>query len=313
MGPAIRCLLARLKLVIGIRYAMSLNGVLSSPSQRRRVLFLWIFVLAIGSGGVLLFAPSPTTPARWTAAYNVFASLVGSGIFALVTGVFGFYFLSDPNELAATSVLLPEDIGQALLDMARSATSYSISVRTGRHFRAEILPVLVKQARLKRQPIKLEVVLLDFRDTVLCDKYATYRKTSSFDSKSWDIQYVQTEVLATIRKIIDVSQDNRGLVTIDLYLSKRLSTFRIEGSPDEILVTREDPKDTAQRYRRDHRDFPAFVNEFKWIREEACRIKPLNDGGFPATLRDMFGGDSLVAGLEEKAEKAVESESPYAR
>ncbi|AQH01532.1 hypothetical protein A9R05_22230 [Burkholderia sp. KK1] len=292
---------------------MSINGVLSSPSQRRKVLFLWVAILIVGLVGIVWFAPLPTDAPARTALYNVFASLVASGIFALVTSVFGFYFLSDPNELAATSVLLPEDIGQALLDIARSATSYSISVRTGRHFRAEILPVLVKQARLKRQPIKVEVVLLDFRDNALCDKYATYRKTSSFDSKSWDIEYVQTEVLATIHKIIDVSRKNRRLVTIELYLSKRLSTFRIEGSADEMLVTREDPKDTASRYRRDHRDFPAFVNELKWIREEAYRVQPLDDGGLPATLQDMFGADSLAARLEEKVKKAAESESPYVR
>ncbi|WGS45183.1 hypothetical protein LFL97_20775 [Burkholderia sp. JSH-S8] len=248
-----------------------------------------------------------------TALNGVFASIVASGIFALVTGLFGYYFLADPYELAASSVLLPQDIGPALEDIAKKATSYSISVRTGRHFRAEILPVLVKQARLKRRRIKVDVVLLDFRDDVLCDKYANYRKTSSFDRKSWDTQYVQKEVLATILKILEASRENRGLVTIDLYLSKRLSTFRIEGSSDEMLVTREDPKDTAARYLKDHRDFSAYVNEFEWIREEAYRIQPAADGGLPATLLDMFGADAIVASLGDEAKKAMNSGSPYAR
>jgi len=66
------------------------------------------------------------------------------------------------------------------------------------------------------------------------------------------------------------------LVGIDLFLSKRLSTFRIEGSSDEILVTREDPKDTASRYLRSHRDFAAFATEFSWIRDEAFPVPNTN-------------------------------------
>lgn len=295
------------------RYNMALNGILSSRSQRRQLLVLWFVVLGLGVLAVVILAPLAEGHVIGTTLTGGLASIVASGIFALVTALYSFYVLVDPYELSASSILLPQDVGPALEGIAQKATSYSISVRTGRHFRAEILPVLVKQARKLRQPINVEVVLLDFRDGALCDKYANYRKTSSFDSKSWDTQYVQKEVLATILNVIEASRANRDLMTINLYLSRRLSTFRIEGSPDEMLVTREDPKDTAARYRRDHRDFPAYVNELKWIRDEAYRIQPADDGGLPATLTDMFVGDALVASLEGEAKKAANSRSPYAR
>lgn len=120
-------------------------------------------------------------------------------------------------------------------------------------------------------------------------------------------------VLATVLKLIEVSRENRGLVDIHLFLSQRLSTFRIEGSSDEMLVTREDPKDTASRYQRNHRDFAAFVNEFAWVRDEAYRVTPESDGGLPATLLAMFGDNALIASLKVQAMQAMKSASPYAR
>jgi hypothetical protein len=159
----------------------------------------------------------------------------------------------------------------------------------------------------------VEVVLLDFREQGLCEKYANFRKLSSFDRHLWDTTYVQKEILATILKLMRASQDNPSLVDIELFLSPRLSTFRIEGSSDEILVMREDPKDMASRYRRAHRDFAAFVTEFSWIRDEAHHVAKGASGGLPTTLLAMFGEDAWIANLQSVAEEATASMSPYVR
>jgi hypothetical protein len=240
---------------------MTLSGILSSPSQRRSFLLASTAVLCLCTIAVLAIAHfAPSTPI-WSAINNLLISVVASGVFALVSGLYISYFFVDPNDIAAGSVLLPQDVGQALEAIVTKAADYKIFVRTGRHFRAEVLPMLVKQARKARRPIRVEVVLLDFRDKSVCERYADYRKAASFDRQLWDIHYVQKEVMATILALIQASRDNRGLVDIHLFLSKRLSIFRIEGSSDEILVTREDPTDTASRYCRAHRDFSAFVTD----------------------------------------------------
>lgn len=292
---------------------MSLSGILSSPSQRRSFLFLSGLLLLGGVLGILAIALWAPSTAVWTTLNSLFISIVAGGVFALASGLYLLYFFVDPNDLVATTALLPKDIGQALENIAKKATDYKIFVRTGRHFRAEILPLLERQARQNRLPMRVEVVLLDFRSETVCDKYATYRKASSFDRKTWDTRYVQQEVLATVLKLIEVSRENRGLVDIHLFLSQRLSTFRIEGSSDEMLVTREDPKDTASRYLRSHRDFAAFVNEFVWVRDEAYRVTPESDGGLPATLLAMFGENALISSLKVQAMQAMKSASPYAR
>jgi len=292
---------------------MSLFGILSSPSQRRTFLLvsgLIILISAIVIWGISKFAPDTR---GWNGLFSLLISMLASGVFALVSGLFISYFFEDPTEMVAQSILLPQDIGQALRDVATKATDYKIYVRTGRHFRAEILPLLVEQARRCRRRIRVEVILLDFRDADLCEKYATYRKIASFDKKVWDTNYVQKEVMATILKLIDVSNGNRGLVDVDIFLSKRLSIFRIEGSSDEILVTREDPKDTASRYLRSHRDFSAFIAEFGWIRDDSSPIEKGAKGVWPSTLHEIFENIPGIAQLEESARKAVVEQSPYAR
>jgi len=292
---------------------MSISGILSSPSQRRSFLLLSAALLVCGFIAIFAIAfHAPTTPA-WAALNSFVISVVAGGAFALVSGLYIFFFFVDPNDNAASSVLLPEDIRQTLEDVAEMAPDYKIFVRTGRHFRAEILPILARKARQNRLRIRIEVVLLDFRDEALCEKYGAYRKASSFDRNSWCARYVQAEVVATILKLIEASRENRGLLDIHLFLSRRLSTFRIEGSSDEILVTREDPKDTASRYRRTHRDFPAFVNEFDWIRDEAHEVAVDGHKGLPTTLHAMFGENTLITSLEAEAIQATKSKSPYAR
>jgi hypothetical protein len=290
---------------------MTLSGILSSPSQRRSFLLASGAVLLISI--IAVFAISYFAPNMpiWNALNSLVISVVASGVFALVSGLYISYFFVDPNDIAAKSTLLPEDIGHALQTIATRAADYKIFVRTGRHFRAEILPMLVKRARETRHPIRVEVVLLDFRDKDVCEKYANYRKVSSFDRQIWNTSYVQQEILATILSVIQVSDENPGLIDIQLFLSKRLSTFRIEGSSDEILVTREDPKDTASRYSRSHRDFSAFVTEFCWICDEAYRM-PKNPGE-AATLRAIFNENAEIADLEKSAAKATNSPSPYVR
>lgn len=292
---------------------MTLSGILSSPSQRRSFLLatgavLFIFIMA--TLAISHFAPSSPI---WNALNSLLISVVASGVFALVSGLYISYFFVDPSDISAKSTLLPEDIDQALQAIATKAVDYKIFVRTGRHFRAEVLPLLIKRARTTRHPIRVEVVLLDFRDKGVCERYSNYRKTSSFDRQLWDTRYVQKEVLATILALTKASQDNPGLVDIHLFLSKRLSTFRIEGSSDEILITREDPKDMAARYSRTHRDFAAFATEFSWIRDEACQVAKDESGILPATLLAMFGENSEIASLEVPAAQAASSPSPYVR
>lgn len=288
---------------------MSLSGILNSPSQRRSFLLLSVVLLVCGLIGFLAIAIyAPNTPV-WNAVNSFFISVVSGGVFALTSSLYLLYFFEDPNEIAASCVLLPKDIGQTLEEIAKRASDYKIFVRTGRHFRAEILPILAKQARQSRRRIRIEVILLDFRDEAICDKYAAYRRVSSFDGKSWCIRYVQSEVLATILKLIDASKENSGLLDARLFLSTRLSTFRIEGSSDELLVTREDPKDTASRFLRNHRDFSAFANEFDWIRDEAHEVAIKG----AASLSAMFDENPLLTSLEERAIQAMKSGSPYAR
>ncbi|PMU25262.1 MULTISPECIES: hypothetical protein [unclassified Pseudomonas] len=290
---------------------MSLSGIFSSAHQRRS------FLLA--SGGLLLLCFLATlwianrpeqSPSLET--FNSFLnSVVASGAFAILSTLYISFFV-DPNEVQKAAVVLPQDISQNLERIVADSVDYQISVRTGRHFRAKTLPRLLEQAKKHRQPIRVDAILLDFRDEAICEQYARFRQSATFDSHLWSVEYVQSEVLATILAIARAKNEYPLLLNVQLYLSKRLSTFRIEGSSQELIVTREDPKDFAYRYHRSHRDYAAYAHELGLIRTEASNVDVPTNVAPTEVLQTMFGLGKIAATVITAAEQAVGGRSPYA-
>lgn len=293
--------------------AMDLETILSSRSQRRAFLLATGLVLAFGLAATMAVAHwAPSTPV-WNAMVGILGSIPAGGVFALLSGLYLWYFFADPDELAAQSYIFPKDIAESLETIAKTATEYKVFVRTGRHFRAKILPILVEQAHASRSPVHIDVVLLDFREGALCERYAGYRRSASFDRQEWSADYVRKEVLATILAVLRAANNNSGLIRVDLYLSRRLSTFRIEGSADAVMITREDPKDAAFRYQRNQSQFAAYRAEYGWVLDEAEHIAGSATGNLSTSLGSLFGGAVVSADQEAAAEDAVGAPSPYVR
>ena len=293
---------------------MSLPGMLSSASQRFHFTVIsCLVVLSLFLFALLVYLVAPDTRG-WNLLLNVVLAILSSTIFAIVTAFFIRYFFDDPFEMSAANRLLPKDIGPALKDMAEDALTYRLLVRTGRHFRADVLPILVRNATRRRSPMRIEVVLLDFRDQDVCERYASYRRSSSFDGKDWDVTYVKKEVLATILKLIEATHNHRQFITFHLYLSKRLSTFRIDGSHDQVIVTREDPRDVAFLYRKSDADFSAYSTEFIWTQEGASKEMACPTADTPIeALYAMFESSKEISELAEDVIASTNEPSPYVR
>jgi hypothetical protein len=283
---------------------MSTRGILGSPYQRRVIVTFSLGAISVLLLFVILInALTPETRA-WKLVSDVLVALTASAMFALLSAGL-LHFFTDPSGVEASTLLLPGDIDGVLDTLARSAVDYILYVRTGRHFRAKVLPLLVEKANAGRRRINIAVVLLDFREAELCQRYASYR--------NWNLEYVQTEIMSTILKLIDASAAT-SFIDIDLYLSKRLSTFRLDGTTDEIVVTREDRGDYASHYKRSDPYFAAFNNEFNWVKAEAFHVKKRpGTTALPPTLRDMFGDLPVIRSLLEAANQAKSEPSPYVR
>ena len=295
-------------------HLMSIFGIRSSPFQRRIFLCLSLLTIFLFVGLVLIIYYFSPDDRGWNLLLDVLVALASTAIFMVTSTLIVKNLFHDPYELSVANKLLPQDIAQALSEIAETALEYKIFVRTGRHFRSAILPILVSTAVKLRRPVKIEIILLDFRNDRICGKYSSFRKSSSFDHFQWSRKYVQTEILATILKLIQAAHDHPSLVRFNLYLSSRLSNFRFNGSQDQIIVTREDPKDLASRYRLGDNDFSAYVNEFDWIREEAFKVKTKSGNDAPTTtLRTMFDNCPIISELESDATDAMNSRSPYIR
>ncbi|MFC6654886.1 hypothetical protein ACFQEX_04770 [Roseibium salinum] len=199
---------------------MSLSAIFASRYQRRTFLLLSILIIAFALAtlwAIYYFLPDIRA---WNLIISLLISVVASAVFALVSALFISYFFEDPTAAESKAVLLPQDIGPTLQNMANNAHDYKIYVRTGRHFRSEILPLIAKAARRERRPVNIEVILLDFRDNAICEKYANYRRSASFDSKLWSRKYVQKEVLSTIIALIQTANETL-LSSTSNYISVR--------------------------------------------------------------------------------------------
>ncbi|PWK45967.1 hypothetical protein [Pseudomonas sp. OV226] len=291
---------------------MSIPALFKSRSQRRLFLGFSISLTAVCSAGTFLIAAQAGEPKWFWSTFNDFlGAMVASGAFAIFSMLFIEFFL-DPDTAHELIVVPPKDIEHQLLRIARAASSYKIYVRTGRYFRSKVLPELVAKARASRRPMTLEIVLLDFRDEHLCERYAQFRKECSFDSKLWSPASVRAEILATVHAALQVARDNPTLMNVALYLSDRLSTFRIEGSPEEILVTREDPKDSAYRYDSGQPEHAAYLTEFQWIRDTAIPLSLPSGATDDSLLRTLFCS-SVTPQDVESAEMALKGKAPYGR
>ena len=241
-------------------------------------------------------------------------ALLASAIFVIVATLYVKYFFEDPNEIAIASRLLPDDINSALIEIAQTASNYRLFVRTGRHFRAATLETLTNTAIANRTPIKIEAILLDFRNSEACERYASYRRSSSFDCLIWNKKYVQTQILATILKMLKAVGEHPEFVSIDLHLTSRLSTYRFDGSQSQVIITREDPRDFASRYRNSDNEYSAYLIEFQWALKDACKIEIGNVKETPIDkLREIFGDDPIVSELAEEANEVTKERSPYVR
>lgn len=290
---------------------MALPGFMKSKSQRRLFVGFSLLLVITCLGAALAIAWGEPGP-KWLrdTLNGLLLSLVASGVFALFSIGYVAYFL-DPGEERDNIVVLPQDLKRELDRIATEAKDYKVYVRTGRYFRSRTLPKLIEQARSTRRPINIEVVLLDFRDHQMCDLYARFRK-DSFDGHLWSIGSARAGILATAGALAKAALDNSSLVTASLYLSSRLSVFRIEGSADELLVTREGPKDFAYKFHHSHPDHAAYLTEFTWIRDTASRIDLPRTTPSGSLLAAMFDQEEVTPEVEQAVNDALARKAPYA-
>ncbi|WP_338443891.1 hypothetical protein QCL51_17840 [Pseudomonas sp. LTR0] len=299
--------------LLGLKQTVSLSGIFSSRYQRRQFLGASFLAIGVSCAIIMLIAYFKHDQPMWEAFNNFFISIVASGTFAIIS-TFCLSYFTDPRVARLETLILPQDVTENLHRLASGAHDYRIYVRTGRQFRAKALPTLVNHARESRQPIRLEVVLLDFRNIEVCQRYAEFRKSGSFDGKVWNREYVEQEILATIATLAQAVNLNRPFIELDLRLSSRLSVFRIEGNAHELMVTREDPKDYAYCYHHKHRDFSGVLTEFNWVKNEAEPIPvPITGDAAPSEILTAMFGDQVSSELRAEAVKAMKSPAPYAR
>lgn len=276
---------------------MTFGDIIRSVSQTRRLLALSCLAVIVL---VAVFVVSPE---------GIFADAAMSFVVNIISSVVAvlllYLFFVSPLKETEKITVLSEDLGSQLVKNAECSDQYFIFSRTGRHFRSSIIEKWRGALTSRNSVGRVRVVLLDHRDTELCEQYRSYRAQLSFDKQQWVEKSVQHEVLATIKELSRISRDESHSMEIEIRLSRRLSMFRIEGGEAQLFVTREDPKSHALSIGCRHPDYAAYKREFEWIWNEA---DPLNiQDGF----QDYCLGLQLSDWDKLNIDNRIQSASPY--
>ena len=93
-------------------------------------------------------------------------------------------------------------------------------------------------------------------------------------TKGWNVEYIRCQGYATIAKCI-ITTSNQRKLDITVALKNHFSLFRIDLSDDNVVVTKEDPKDVVFVFYKHSTSYNSYRNEFNVIFQQSKEIKKI--------------------------------------
>ena len=176
---------------------------------------------------------------------------------------------------AVRSVSGPE-LGQAYADARRDTDRWIFKGGTGGSLRASTLPRCVEVARQSGRPLRLQLEVIDLTEDALCEEYARLRSTrgpgESSPDGAWTGERVRKEVYATILAACWHRQRLRNLLTVEIGLSRVVSTFRWDLSASCVIMTQEDSPSSSLVFDNGRAHYRAFDRELVASFNQARRV-----------------------------------------
>jgi hypothetical protein len=147
---------------------------------------------------------------------------------------------------------------------------------TGTYTRAKTLPDCVANARhaSPRRNLDIRLIILDPTNVQLCAMYASYRATfASLDptEERWTTDRTQKESYATV---LAAAWHKRSydLLTVGVFLTSIMSTFRYDMSDSCLIVTQDDPAFPAMVIERNSPHYYAHATEMAKSQQQARHV-----------------------------------------
>jgi hypothetical protein len=149
------------------------------------------------------------------------------------------------NENSYIRVLHGAEVGQALEEARRNTDRWAFKGGTGTFLRAVTLRECVHAARRKKHTIHMQVEIIDPANEKVCEDYAQFRRSLADQPDStgeiWTVERTRKEAYATVLAACWYWQ-RFSFLTIEVGLSSVMTTFRMDMTPQRLIITQEDPQ-----------------------------------------------------------------------
>jgi hypothetical protein len=193
---------------------------------------------------VLPVAFSHGGPSAYTFLEGITSELFATLAAALVAALFLLWLYPETERGGDVEIeiITSENRSKRFKSLRAQTTSWRSSGGLGRWVSVDVLPVLARKSRHEGQPCQMYVVILDPRDSIQCDHYASHRMSTRRGSReSWSRERVQEELWITIHLFAE-SALSFGRLEVNLALKQSFSTLRFDLCDDGAFLTREDPR-----------------------------------------------------------------------
>jgi hypothetical protein len=187
--------------------------------------------------------------------------------------------------VAAVRLVSGPEVGQAQAEARSNTDRWIFKGGTGGFLRTVTLPKCVENARQERRPLRVQLEIIDPTEDALCEEYARFRSSLTpapgRAKEEWTRDRVRLEAYATIFAACWHRQ-RFAFLTVEIGLSRVMSTFRWDLSASCVIQSQEDPAGSSlifdngrPHYRACNRELVVSFDQSRRVhvdRADDCRL-----------------------------------------
>ncbi|MGH8571048.1 MAG: hypothetical protein ACREX8_00530 [Gammaproteobacteria bacterium] len=183
---------------------------------------------------------------------------------------------------SAVRLLSGLEVSQAHAEARHATELWIFKGGTGTYLRAVTLTECIEIARREKRLLRVQLEVIDPTDEALCKAYAQFRSSLApgpdGTGEEWTLVRTRKESFATILAACWHRQRCASFLTIDVGLSRTMTTFRWDVSSRYVIMTQEDPAAQALMFEKGRPYYDAYNRELVSSFRQAKRVHLDNVG-----------------------------------
>lgn len=167
------------------------------------------------------------------------------------------------------------EVGQEHAEARRHTEQWIFKGGTGTYLRAVTLRECIEHARREQRPLRMQLEIIDPTDDALCTAYTQFRSSLTpgpdGTGETWTVERTRKESFATVLAACWYSQ-RFTFLTIEVGLSKIMTTFRWDLSSRSVIMTQDDPSGPALMFAKGQPYYRAYSRELAASFRQAQRV-----------------------------------------